>query len=61
MIFDVANARVFVEYIGARYAGLAKKVGADSNADWACSIPAVQAEYQENRSEDPFAMLPPLT
>lgn len=57
IIFNDQNARDFGRYIGNRYPGLPKLVGADSNGDWACNVQEAQEKYEENTNQDPFALL----
>ncbi|TIC21872.1 hypothetical protein E3Q12_03076 [Wallemia mellicola] len=63
-LFNVENAKEFGRFISNRYPGLPKIIGGDSNGDWACDLPDIQEEYEDNYEsnpdQDPYSMLPEI-
>jgi hypothetical protein len=51
-IFNETSARAWGEYIGARYPGLPKILGADSNTIWTRNMSEVQSVYAEDPDAD---------
>ncbi|KAL1636992.1 hypothetical protein SLS58_009518 [Diplodia intermedia] len=63
VIFDEASAESFGRYVGARYPGLPKLVGGDSNGFWACNASAAQDAFRADptTAADPATLLGPIT
>jgi hypothetical protein len=60
-IFNKTSARVWGEYIGARYPGLPKIIGGDTNVIWSRNISKVMLKvFPEDTSVDPVSLMAPL-
>lgn len=60
VIFNETSAQWYGDYIGKRYPGLPKIIGADSNGFWSCNSSDAQTEYLANPSLDPASLLSPV-
>ncbi|CAK5283192.1 unnamed protein product [Mycena citricolor] len=60
VIFNKTTAEMWGEYIGRRYPGLPKIIGADSNAFWACNTSAAQDAFRADPALDPNTLLGPI-
>ncbi|KAF1327261.1 hypothetical protein FI667_g7765, partial [Globisporangium splendens] len=59
-IFNETTARKWGQYIGARYPGLPKILGGDSNALWSRNVSEVQAAVAANPDVDAASLLGPI-
>ncbi|KAF4315175.1 hypothetical protein G195_011306 [Phytophthora kernoviae 00238/432] len=59
-IFNESNAYEWGKYVGARYPGLPKILGGDSNALWSWNMSEVQAAYAEDPDQDLPSLLAPI-
>lgn len=57
IIFNETSAEFFGSYIGKRYPGLPKIVGADSNGFWACNAITAKSAYEADPSVDQSTLL----
>lgn len=60
VIFNETSARWYGNYIGKRYPGLPKIIGADSNAFWSCNISEAQTVYESDPTIDPDSLVGPI-
>lgn len=60
VIFNETSAQWYGNYIGNRYPGLPKIIGADSNGFWSCNMSAAYAAYQADPSLDPASLVGPV-
>ncbi|CAK5267751.1 unnamed protein product [Mycena citricolor] len=60
VIFNKTTAEMWGEYIGRRYPGLPKIIGADSNAFWSCNTSAAMNAFFANPTLDPNTLLSPI-
>lgn len=60
IIFNETSSRWYGNYIGARYPGLPKIIGADSNAFWSCNVSEASTEYLADPSLDPASLVGPV-
>lgn len=60
VIFNETNANWYGSYIGKRYPGLPKIIGADSNGFWSCNISSAQAAWEADTSLDPSSLVGPV-
>ncbi|KAL0254263.1 hypothetical protein SLS55_009737 [Diplodia seriata] len=61
VIFTEDSAESFGAYVGARYPGLPKLIGGDSNGFWACNASAAQDAFRADPTTDQTALLGPIT
>ncbi|KAH9913567.1 uncharacterized protein BXZ73DRAFT_55471 [Epithele typhae] len=60
IIFNESNAYEYGRFIGARYPGLPKIIGADSNAFWSINVPVAQQEFRDDPTQDPDSLIGPV-
>lgn len=60
VIFNETSAQWYGNYIGHRYPGLPKIIGADSNAFWSCNISEAQTVYEADPALDPASLVGPV-
>lgn len=53
IIFNETSAAWYGQYIGARYPGLPKIVGADSDGFWSCNLSTSMSAWEANPDVDP--------
>lgn len=60
VIFNETNANWYGNYIGKRYPGLPKIIGADSNGLWSCNISSAQTAWQADTTLEPSSLVSPI-
>lgn len=60
VIFNETSAQWYGNYIGMRYPGLPKIIGADSNGFWSCNISEAESLYEADPSLDPASLVGPV-
>lgn len=60
VIFNETSAHWYGNYIGKRYPGLPKIIGADSNGFWSCNVSEAEAAYIADPSLDPASLMGPV-
>ncbi|KAL1704049.1 hypothetical protein EV121DRAFT_260108 [Schizophyllum commune] len=61
IIFNETSAATYGRFIGERYPGLPKIIGADSNGFWACNASVAQDAFRKDPTLDPTTLLGPIT
>ncbi|KAF3763706.1 hypothetical protein M406DRAFT_332167 [Cryphonectria parasitica EP155] len=60
VIFNHTSAEWYGNYIGTRYPGLPKIIGADSNGFWSCNISEASSEWEADPSLDQASLVGPI-
>lgn len=60
VLFDEQSMEYWGRYLGARYPGIPKLLGGDSNAFSTCNMPVARATWRQNQTLDPAGLIGPI-